>query len=441
MTRNESRSLAERLAALPASIRNHILGDADAADPDMAHAWSLWARPAQLPPPGDWSVWLMLAGRGFGKTRSGAEWVRAFVETCPDARVALVGGTLADARAVMVEGESGLLSIGPKAARPRFLASRGELHWPSGARGYLYSAEALGALRGPQHHLAWGDELAKWPDAEEVLANLRMGLRLGAQPRLLLTTTPRPVAVLRTLLADPACVVTRGRTTDNAGNLPPGFIAAVTAAYGGSRLGRQELDGELVDDVEGALWARAQLDACRVRAMPGPPVRIVVAVDPPAGSASGQGDECGIIVAALGEDGRGYILTDASLKASTPDGWARAVVMAAQSHDADRVVAEANNGGLMVEAVLRAVDAHLPIRLVRASHGKVTRAEPVASLYAAGRVAHVGGFPMLEDQMCGLIAGGRYAGPGRSPDRADALVWALSELMLGRTSAPGVRVI
>ncbi len=441
MTRDDARSLAERLATLPAATRRQIIGEADAADTLLAHAWELWARPAQLPPPGDWSVWLMLAGRGFGKTRSGAEWVRAFVETCPDARVALVGGTLADARAVMVEGESGLLSIGPKAARPRFYPSRGELHWPSGARGYLYSAETPGALRGPQHHLAWGDELAKWPDAEDVLANLRMGLRLGSQPRLLLTTTPRPVAVLRTLLADPDCVVTRGRTADNAGNLPPAFIAAVTAAYGDSRLGRQELDGELVEDVEGALWNRAQLDGCRVRALPGPPVRVVVAVDPPAGSATGRGDECGIVVAAQCGDGRAYVLADASLMAASPDAWARAVVTAAHTHAADRVVAEANNGGAMVEAVLRAVDAHLPIRLVRASHGKVARAEPVASLYAAGRVAHVGGFPALEDQMCGLQTGGSYAGPGRSPDRADALVWALSELLLGRVAAPGVRVI
>lgn len=257
-------------------------------------------------------------------------------------------------------------------------------------------------------------------------------------PRVLATTTPRPVPLVRALVGREAgdVVVTRGRTAENAGNLAPGFVAAMAESYGGTRLGRQELDGELIEEVEGALWTRDLIEACRVRHVPGMLARVVVAVDPPA---SAGGDACGIVVAGLGGDGRGYVIADASVEGMRPEGWARAVAAAAMVHGADRVVAEANNGGAMVESVLRAAEEKMPVKLVHASRGKSARAEPVAALYEAGRVAHRGAFPELEDQMCGLLAGGGYVGPGRSPDRADALVWALSELMLAKRGEARIR--
>lgn len=265
--------------------------------------------------------------------------------------------------------------------------------------------------------------------------NLVMGLRLGECPRILATTTPRAVPLLQRLLAEPDVAITRGRTEDNADHLPPRFLRDVRRAYGKSLLGRQELDGELVADLSGALWTRALLEDCREAAATSPPVRAVVGVDPPA---SAGGDACGIIVVALGEDGVARVLADASLQKPSPERWARAVARTAEAWRADRVVAEANQGGAMVASVLRAADVALPLRLVHASRGKVARAEPVAALYEAGRVRHAGCFPALEDELCGLIAGGDYQGPGRSPDRADALVWALTELMLGRRGEPRV---
>jgi len=408
----------------------------------LAHEWKFWARPGQIAPPQPWATWLILAGRGFGKTRAGAEYVRGWAERDPAARIALVGATLGDARATMVEGESGLIAIAPPGRRPRYEPSRRRLVWPNGAQAFLYCAEQPDLLRGPQHHFAWADELCKWSHAQPTWDNLRMGMRLGERPRVLVTTTPRPMPLLRQLMADTQTVVTRGRTRDNALNLSGAFLAQVEAAYTGTRLGRQELDGELIEDVAGALWTRTLIEGCRVAAVPGC-ARVVVAVDPPAG-ASASSDACGIVVAGKGVDGRAYVLADRSVQGLSPEGWARAVAAAAGEYDADRVIAEANNGGAMVEAVLRGVNAALPLKCVHASHGKVARAEPVAALYEAGRVSHVGAFPALEDEMCGLVAGGAYAGPGRSPDRADALVWALSELMLGGEVAaarPGLRVL
>ncbi|HWW65330.1 MAG TPA: terminase family protein [Sphingomonadaceae bacterium] len=399
--------------------------------------WPFWARPAQLPPPGPWRIWLILAGRGFGKTRSGAEWVRSVAERQPDARIALVGASHAEARAVMVEGESGLLAVCGPESGIEWEPSLRRLRWPGGARAFLYSAAEPEALRGAQHHAAWADEIAKWPHGEATWSNLEMGLRLGKAPRIVATTTPRPVSLLRRLLAMPGVAVTRGRTEDNRAWLPDAFLDAMRDTYGGTRLGRQELDGELIEEAAGALWPRALIERCRVREVPDVS-RVVVAVDPPAGIG---GDACGIVAAALGADGNAYVLADASVTGAGPEGWARAVAQAAETHGADRVVAEANNGGAMVESVLRAAERHLPIRLVHASRGKAARAEPVAALYAAGRAFHVGAFPALEDEMAGLVAGGGYEGPGRSPDRADALVWAMSELMLGRRGRPGMRRI
>ncbi|HEX7871871.1 MAG TPA: terminase family protein [Sphingobium sp.] len=416
----------------------------------LARLWGRWehrARVAQLPPPGDWTLWLIMAGRGFGKTRAGAEWVRSIAEGDGAARIALIGASLNDARSVMVEGESGLLSIAPPWARPDWRPSRRELIWPNGARATIYGAADADTLRGPQHSHIWGDEIAKWGRGVEAWDNAMMGLRLGMEPRALATTTPRPVPLLRRLIGQAGVVVTRGRTIDNRGALPDTFLAAMEQGYAGTRLGRQELDGELVLDPDGALWTRAMLEACRVAVVPGDSgggesgaeallARVVVGVDPPA---SATGDACGIVVVGLGRDGRGYVIDDASVERASPEQWAQAVARAHHRWGADRIVAEANNGGAMVASVLRAADHALPLRLVHASRGKVARAEPVATLYEAGRVVHVGLFAALEDEMCGLLAGGSYAGPGRSPDRADALVWALTDLILGRTVHVGAR--
>lgn len=401
-------------------------------------AWPYWADKRQLPPPGDWRIWLMMAGRGFGKTRAGAEWIRSLAESDGSLRIALVGATRDEARAVMVEGESGLLNIGPRATRPRFEPSRGRLVWRSGAEARLYSGENPEGLRGPQHHVAWCDELAKWAYPEPSWNNLMMGLRLGERPRALVTTTPRPIPLLRRMIAAGGAdmVVTGGRTAENP-MLSRRFRDAMAETYGGTRLGRQELDGELIAEVDGALWSRDLIERCRVADI-APLKRVVVGVDPPAG-AGPSSDACGIVVAGLGRDGRAYVLEDATVQGLSPEGWAMAVVAAARRKGADRLIVEANNGGAMVESVLRAIDANLPIRRVHAAHGKVARAEPVAALYEQGKVAHVGALTMLEDQLAGMTAGGGYHGPGRSPDRADALVWALSALMLGPSREPRVR--
>ena len=419
--------------------RAAILRRLDGASAELlAHEWAYLARPAQLPPPGDWRIWLMMAGRGFGKTRAGAEWVRGIAEADPQARIALVGATLGEARSVMVEGASGLLAIAPWWNRPAYAPALRKLTWPNGAVASLFGAAEPDGLRGPQFSHGWADEIAKWAGGEAAWHNLMMGLRLGDAPRVLATTTPRPVPLVRALVARDGAdvIVTRGRTAENAAHLAEGFVDAMAASYGGTRLGRQELDGELIEEVEGALWSRDLIERCRVAHVPGARGRVVVAVDPPA---SAGGDACGIVVAGVGGDGRAYVIADVSVAGQSPEGWARAVAAAALVHDADRVVAEANNGGAMVESVLRAAEAAMPVKLVHASRGKAARAEPVAALYEAGRVMHRGAFPALEDEMCGLIAGGGYVGPGRSPDRADALVWALSELMLGKRGEARVR--
>ena len=408
---------------------------------EFAHHWRVWARDEQISPDGDWRTWLIMAGRGFGKTRAGAEWVREIAHANPAARIALVGASLAEVRAVMVEGESGLIAISPPARMPRFEPSLRRLTWDNGAQAMLFSGGEPDSLRGPQHSHAWCDEIAKWENvnarAERTWDNLLLGLRLGDEPRVVATTTPRSVPLLRRLLAGEGgtTAVTRGRTSDNAENLSKRFLRDVRREFRGSVLRRQELLGELIEDIPGALWTRSVLEACREEAASSPPRRIVVAVDPPA---SAEGDACGIVVVALGEDGIGRVLADASVEKATPERWARAVAATARAWGADRVIAEANQGGAMVASVLRAASVALPLRLVHASRGKVARAEPVAALYEAGRVRHAGLFPALEDQLCGLMVGGEYRGPGRSPDRADALVWALTELMLGTRGEPRV---
>jgi phage terminase large subunit-like protein len=426
--------------ATEAEIEEHIA----ALDPEHRREWTwhwnLWARPQQRPPAGDWRIWLVMAGRGFGKTRCGAEWASAVAEGEPSARIALVAANLAEARAVMVEGESGLLNVGAPWRRPVFEPSLRRLTWPNGAQATLYSAAEPESLRGPQHSHAWCDEIAKWDNASaratSAWDNLMMGLRLGTDCRVVATTTPRSVPLVTRLIAAERVTVTQGSTFDNAANLPAQFLDAMRGTYGGTLLGRQELDGELIADVEGALWSRALLETCRVDAAP-EMVRVIVAVDPPA---SAGGDACGIVVAGLAANGTAHVLADASVEKAGPERWARTVAATAEAWNADRVVAEANQGGAMVASVLRAAQVSLPLKLVHASRGKTARAEPVAALYEAGRVRHAGTFAALEDQMCGLLAGGDYQGPGRSPDRADALVWALSELMLGKSGQPKVRI-
>lgn len=431
-------SYAEQLAKLQDDDLSWVLDgvDPEQAGPLLRH-WELWSRGNQKRPEGMWRIWLIMAGRGYGKTRAGAEWVRDFAGRNGLCRIALVGATQAEARAIMVEGESGILEVSGGPERPRFEPSLDRLVWPNGTIATLYSAAEPNGLRGASHHLAWADEIAKWKAGEAAWDNLMLGLRLGDYPRVIATTTPRPVPLLKRLLTDRNVAVSRGRTRDNYAHLPRAFIAATESAYGGKRLGRQELDGELIEEVEDSLWPRALIELCRVNTLP-VLKRIVIAVDPPAGAGAGS-DACGIVVAGLGADDRGYVLADGSVQGLRPEGWARKVADMTEIWEADRVVAEANQGGAMVRSVLQAAGHALPLRLIHASRGKTARAEPVAALYEAGRVSHAGSFPALEDEMAGMTIGGNYAGPGRSPDRADALVYALTEMMLGGRNAPGVR--
>ncbi|MFC7499863.1 DNA-packaging protein [Enterovirga sp. GCM10030262] len=400
-----------------------------------------WAHKGQIEPVAEgWRTWLMLAGRGYGKTRAGAEWItRLATQRRKPVRIALVGATVDEVRKVMIEGESGLLAVARGRRAPTWEPSLQRLRWPGGSEAHIYSGENPDGLRGPQHHFAWCDELAKWARPDAAWDNLQMGLRLGMRPRALVTTTPRPIAILKRIGAEPRTVTTRGRMEDNV-TLPDDFVAAMAETYGGTRLGRQELDGELIEDVEGALWSRALIERSRTdplldplpQAGEGTLTRIVIGVDPPA---SASGDACGIVAVGLGRDGIGYVLGDHSVRGLSPEGWARAVARAADLWEADRVVAEKNMGGDMVESVLNGAQVHMPVKLVSASRGKTARAEPVAALFEKGRARFAGAFPELEDELAGLTSGGGYEGPGRSPDRADAMVWALTELMLGKARA------
>jgi phage terminase large subunit-like protein len=422
--------LSEFLAALPpATLR--------ALDADWLHR----ARPDQLPPSGEWTTWAVIGGRGCGKTRAGAEWVDALARGDPAftgepvGRIALVGETYHDVRDVMIEGESGLLHL-PRRHRPRpsWLPSRRRLVWANGAVAQAFSAEEADSLRGPQFGAAWCDEIAKWREAETAFDMLQFGLRLGARPRSLVTTTPRPIPLIRRLLADPRTVVTRARTRDNADNLAPDFLTAVVGRYAGTRLGRQELDGELVADRTDALWTRDGIEAGRVAAPPALS-RIVIAVDPPASSGA-RSDACGIVAAGRAGD-RAYVLEDASLTRATPQAWASVALALYHRWEADALVVEVNQGGEMATAVLNQCDPTVPVVPVRASRGKYLRAEPVSLLYARGLVHHVGALPALEDELCDFGPDGLSG--GASPDRLDALVWALTALMLQDRTEPRIR--
>jgi phage terminase large subunit-like protein len=419
-------ALARFVASLPPDVQVSLDED-----------WALWANAGQREPEGDWLTWLMQAGRGFGKTRAGAEWVWARARELPGARIALIGGTLDDVARVMVEGPSGLIATArhDEADGLRWLSARKIFRFPSGAEAYAYSGEKPARLRGPEHHFAWCDELAKWTRPNETWDMLQFGLRAGARPRTVITTTPRCVPALKRIIALERTRISYGRTQDNPHSSRE-FVATQLRTYGGSRLGRQELDGELIEGIEAALWPPELIEKSRGDA-PADLVRVVIGVDPPAGT---EGDACGIVACGLAADGIAYVLGDHSVSGLSPDGWARKVAAAAEAWDAHRVVAEANNGGKMVETVLRGASLTLPVRLVHAADGKAARAEPVAALFECGQAKLAGPFPVLEDELMGLGECGRYEGPGRSPDRADAMVWALTELKLGRRAAePRIR--
>lgn len=470
-------------------VRGHVSNAGD-VDTLLLH-WGSNARAAQCPSGSDWDVWLMMAGRGFGKTRAGAEWVKSLVgdgiHKGPKSRlrIALVGATLHEARSVMVEGESGILSLYADDAldRPCWEPSLRLLTWPNGAVAITYGAAEGEALRGPQHHYAWADEIGKWVQADGTWSNLRLGLRLGKVPRVLVTTTPRNTPLITKLNADALAFEvaqrcgeklsadrsrvrrSNGTTHDNKSNLPVAFRDAVEAEYGGTRLGRQEIGGELITDVDGAQLSLVAIERHRIAAMNVEQAtarmqRIVIAVDPPV---SNHGDACGLVAVGLEEillrgaqgrfDGRkalrAVLLEDASLAKPEPAAWADAAIALYRKWGASVIVAEGNQGGDMVRTTLehQARDSwgmeHLPVKKVHATHGKATRAEPVTTAYARGSVVHAGRFEALEEQMCGYTLAGGYEGPGRSPDRADAMVWAVTELLLegrGKKAGDGPRI-
>ena len=377
----------------------------------------------------------MLGGRGAGKTRAGAEWVRGLA-TDKDARIALVGETEHDVREVMIEGVSGLLAAHPPWERPSWVPTRRLIKWNNGAMAQAFSAEEPDSLRGPQFSHAWCDELAKWRYAEDAFDMLQFSLRLGTRPRQLITTTPRPIALLKRLLNDSGTALTHAATQINERHLAPQFVTNVLARYGGTRLGRQEIGGEIIEERSDALWTRAMLETARVAHAP-ELARIVVAVDPPASSAPGA-DACGLIAAGIDDGGTIYVVADETCGGLTPNGWARRAVGLWRRLKADCLVVEVNQGGEMVKAVIAEVDRTVPVTAVHARRGKYLRAEPVAQLYEQGRVKHAGAFPQLEDEMCDFALDGLSS--GRSPDRLDALVWAVTALSFGARWQPRVRV-
>jgi phage terminase large subunit-like protein len=438
LTPPATRSGADWIACAPRAIQEDFLaGLSEHALLALPWLFDFWALPHQLPPEGDWKTWVCLGGRGAGKTRAGAEWVRAQVEGARPGdpgrarRVALVGETYDQVREVMIFGDSGILACSPPDRRPEWQATRRRLVWPNGAVASAHSAQDPEALRGPQFDAAWADELGKWTRAREAWDQLQFALRLGENPRQIVTTTPRPQALLRDLLARGSTVVTHAPTQANRAHLAPSFIEEITQRYGGGAQGRQEIAGEMVDEIEGALFPWSLIETAQ-RPAPEAFSRVVVALDPAVTGGAGS-DLCGIVVVGAVTDGppaqwRAHVIEDASLRAASPGDWARAALAAMARHGADRLVAEVNQGGDMVESVLRQIDPLVPYRAVRASRGKVARAEPVAALYEQGRVGHAPGLGALEDQMSRLSTRG-YQGGG-SPDRVDALVWALHDLII-----------
>ena len=429
--------MLEQLARLKAPMAREFIADLTPEEQMVClrelFAWQNWARPAQTLPEGQWSTWVIKAGRGFGKTRTGAEVVRHWCESIPRCRVALVARTASDVRDVMVEGESGMLAICPPWAKPMYEPSKRRLTWPNGSIATTFTADEPDLLRGPQFHKAWCDELASWRFLREAWDNLQFGLRLGINPQAIITTTPKPLKLLRAILAEPSTVTTGGSTYENRANLAPSFFVNVKRLYEGTTIGRQELFAELLDEAEGALWNRKDIDAARREDAPALD-RLVVAIDP-AVSSQEQSDETGIVAvgSATLERAAGrplqhfFVLADHSGR-FTPLDWCRRAIGCLENLQGDRIVAEVNNGGDLVEATLRTISEDVPYKAVHASRGKQARAEPIASLYEQGRVHHLGVFDELEDQLCNWVPNQNM----RSPDRLDALVWGISELMAGR---------
>jgi phage terminase large subunit-like protein len=431
------------LISLPSNIRPKVIAALPPRDlVRLLQDFPLYAHRHQLPADRTvagvpWRTWLLIGGRGSGKTRAGAEWVKAQAEAGVTP-IALVGESAHDAREVMIEGVSGLMSLYlDRAARPTWIPSRHRLEWPRGQVAYAFSAEDPESLRGPQFAAAWCDELAKWKRATDAFDMLQFGLRLGECPRQVITTTPRPTALIKQIESDPATVVTRAGTQANKYHLAAAFLDAVTSRYGGTRLGRQEIDGEIVEERADALWSRALIERCRVAERP-PLQRTVVAVDPPASSGKGA-DACGIVAAGRAADGTIYVIADETMNGLTPAAWSRRAIDLWRRLEADALVVEVNQGGEMVRAVMRSVDAAVPVTEARAMKGKWLRAEPIAALYEQGRVKHAGTFPALEDEMCDFGLGGLSS--GQSPDRLDAMVWAVTSLTHGAWQGPRVRML
>jgi phage terminase large subunit-like protein len=425
---------ADLLALAPAERARLLATLTQKESFELFHDWAFWARPEQTPPPGDWVYWLILAGRGAGKTRTGAEAVREWTKTF--AIVNLIGATHDDVREIMVLGESGLMAICPREERPRYARASARLAWPNGAVSQLFSAEEPDRLRGKQHMKLWCDELAAWRHADAFEQAL-LGLRLGEKPQAVITTTPRPTKIIKQLVEDKDAIVTRGSTFDNRHHLAEAFIQRITARYAGRSIGRQELFAEIVEEAPGALWTRALIERQRLApgAAPGDYAEIVVGVDPPAKSGA-RADECGIVVVGKTAAGAIHVVADLTSQGDTPGQWASRVAAAFRRFKANRVVAEINNGGEMVVEVLRQSDPNLPVRTVTATRGKFLRAEPVAAAYERGIVFHLGAFGKLEDQLCALTPDFDPRASGFSPDRADALVWAVADLIALERAGP-----
>lgn len=425
-------SIASLSTLPPEAVKAVLAGLTDRQCDELLHDWRFNARPQQLSPAGDWDTWLVLAGRGFGKTRTGAEWVREEVKRGVG-RATLIAPTAADARDIMVEGESGLLSVcwkgdiannGDALGRPLYEPSKRRLTWANGAMATLYSAEEPERLRGPQSEIIWGDELAAWKYMRETWDMAQFGLRLGTRPRALVTTTPKPRKLLREIIADERTIVTKGSTYDNAANLAAKFLATMRSKYEGTTLGKQELYAALMEEADGALWTRKMVsDALHSGGLP-KMRRVVIGVDP-AITANEESDATGIVAAGLGEDGHGYVIEDRSARL-TPGDWAKRTVKLFHKWEADRIIAEGNQGGEMVRHTIQTEWSGAPVSIVHASRGKQARAEPVAALYEQNRVRHLHGLADLEDEMCNWEPLSGMA----SPDRLDAMVWALTDLMV-----------
>jgi phage terminase large subunit-like protein len=437
-------SVAEELASLPEEDAIAVIESMDSEDVlRVLYDWSVWARPKQIAPlefqKGEKFAWLLRSGRGFGKSRVGAEKIREWVggPSDPMIRVALIAETAADGRDVIVEGESGLLTISPPWNMPVYEPSKRRIVWPNGSQGILFSGDEPDQLRGPQFHKAWVDELAKYRYPQETWDNLEFALRLGDSPQAIITTTPRPIPIIKMLLEDPMVSSTVGSSYENLSNLAATYIQRVIRKYEGTRTGRQELHGEVLTDTPGALWLMEQIDGCVVNTIPDM-VRIVVGIDP-AMTAHEDSDETGIVVCGKGVNGFGYVLQDVSGR-YTPGEWASKAIEMLEKWQGDKIVAEVNAGGDLVESTLRTVDSNVPFKKVYASRGKIPRAEPIAALYEQGKMRHFGRFPVMEDQMTTYTAE-PPAGRGMrqqempSPDRMDAMVWAFTELMLKRRGA------